>query len=121
MNVVELFHGRHFRITTECDINDVVNSIKLHTINELSVETAHFIRIDSRSKFYDGMGQVLKDFDMNEIIMRNQENSSKPICWSSANFSRRFQKHFQRWKHLYPGDHLKLRSEKVSANLSLHG
>ena len=68
MNVVELFHGRHFRITAECDINDVVNSIKLHTINELSVETAHFIRIDSRSKFYDGMGQVLKDFSMNEII-----------------------------------------------------
>ena len=69
MNVVELFHGRHFRITTECNIDDTVNSIELHTINEMSVQqTSHFIRIDSRSKFYDGMGQVLKGFSMNEII-----------------------------------------------------
>nr|DAN65298.1 MAG TPA: hypothetical protein [Caudoviricetes sp.] len=72
MNVVELFHGRHFRITTECDINDVVNSIYLHTTydrgNESIQQISHFIRIDSRRKFYDGVAHALKDFDMNEII-----------------------------------------------------
>ena len=70
MNIVELFRGQHFRITTECNIDDTVNSIELHTINEMSVEpTSHFIRIDSRSKFYDGIGQALKGFSMNEIIV----------------------------------------------------
>lgn len=69
MNIVELFRGQHFRITTEYNIDDTVNSIELHTINEMSVEqTSHFIRIDSRSKFYDGIGQALNGFSMNEII-----------------------------------------------------